>query len=59
LLRSRKGTGEGFRELQKTLSFCVLVAIVVLVSQAGDLSVDARDFIQSRLEELRIALQPN
>jgi hypothetical protein len=27
--------------------------------QAGDLSVDARDFIQSRLEELRIALQPN
>jgi hypothetical protein len=59
LLRSRKGTGEGFGELQRTLSFCVLVAIVVLVSQAGDLSVDARDFIQSRLEELRIALQPN
>jgi hypothetical protein len=59
LLRSRKGTGEGFGELQRTLSFCVLVAIVVLVSQAGDLSVDARDFIQSRLGELRIALQPN
>jgi hypothetical protein len=59
LLRTRKGTGEGFGELQRTLSFCVLVAIVVLVSQAGDLSVDARDFIQSRLEELRIALQPN
>jgi len=43
----------------KTLSFGVLVAIVVLFSQAGDLSVGARDFIQGRLEELRIAVQPN
>jgi hypothetical protein len=46
-------------ELQKTLSFCVLVAIAVLITQAGDLSVDARDFIQGQLKELRIALQPN
>jgi hypothetical protein len=46
-------------ELQKTLAICVRVAIVALVCQAGDLSVGTRDFIQSRLQELRIALQPN
>ena len=46
-------------DLQKTLSICVLVAIAVLVCQAGDLSVDARDFIQGRLQELRIVLQPS
>jgi hypothetical protein len=45
--------------LPKTLSFCVLVAIVVLISQAGDLSVDARDFIQTQLQELKVAMQPN
>jgi hypothetical protein len=45
--------------LPKTLSFCVLVAIVVLISQAGDLSVDARDFIQGQLDGLRTALQLN
>jgi hypothetical protein len=37
----------------------VLVAIVVLVFRAGDLSIEARDFIQDRLTELRIVLQQN
>jgi hypothetical protein len=37
----------------------VLVAIVVLVSQVGDLSVDARDFIQGQLDGLKTALQLN
>jgi hypothetical protein len=46
-------------DLQKTLSICILIAIAVLVCHAGDLSVDARDFIQGRLQELRIVLQPS
>ena len=45
--------------MHKTLSFCVLVAIVLLVCQAGGLSVDARDFIQTQLQELKVAMQPN
>ena len=45
--------------MQKTLSFCVLVAIVLLVCQAGGLSVDTRDFIQTQLQGLKIAMQPN
>ena len=55
---SRKGTKRIWR-LQKTLSFCVLVAILLLVCQAGGLSVDTRDFIQTQLQELKIAMQPN
>jgi len=41
------------------LSICLLVAIVVLVYQAGDLSIDARDFIQDRLDDLRTTLRLN
>jgi hypothetical protein len=37
----------------------VLVAIVLLVCQAGGLSIDARDFIQTQLQELKVAMQPN
>jgi hypothetical protein len=44
--------------LQKTLSICVLVAIVALVCQAGDLCVNARDYIHGQLVELGIT-QPN
>jgi len=44
---------------QKTVSICILIAIVALVFRAGDLSIDARDFIQNRLSELRIVLQQN
>jgi hypothetical protein len=45
--------------LQRTVSLCILIAIVALVFRAGDLSIDARDFIQDRLSELRILLQQN
>ena len=43
--------------LRKTVSICILIAIVALVFRTGDLSIDARDFIQDRLSELRIMLQ--
>jgi len=45
--------------LRKVVSICVLVAIFAFVFRAGDLSIDARDFIQDRLTELRIVLQRN
>jgi hypothetical protein len=41
------------------VSICVLVVIFALVFRAGDLSTDARDFIQDRLTELRTVLQQN
>jgi hypothetical protein len=45
--------------LQKTVSICVLVVIVLLVFRAGDLSAGARDFIQDWLMALTIAVQQN
>ena len=44
---------------QKTVSICILIAIVALVFRVGDFSIGARDFIQNRLSELRIVLQQN
>ena len=55
-LRDRK---EDLEMLKKAVSICILIGIVALVFRAGDLSVEARDFIQDRLSELRIILQQN
>jgi hypothetical protein len=41
------------------VSLCVLIMVFALVYRAGDLSVDARDFIQDRLTALRSVLQQN
>ena len=48
-----------WRLLRKTVYYCVLIGIVVLVFRVGELSVDARDYIEDRLAELKIALQQN
>jgi hypothetical protein len=51
--------GKIWKLLKKTVSVCVLVVIFALVFRVGDLSTDARDYIQDRLAELRIAFQQN
>jgi hypothetical protein len=38
---------------------CLLVVIFALLFRAGDLSIDARDYIQDRLAELGITLPQN
>jgi hypothetical protein len=43
--------------LQRAVSVCLLVVIVLLLFRVGDLSTQARDFIQDRLTELGIAQQ--
>ena len=45
--------------LRKTVPICVLIAIVAFVFRLGDLSIDARDFVEDRLSEWRIVLQQN
>jgi len=45
--------------LRKTLYLCALVGIVVLLLRVGDFSVDARNYVQDRLAELKIAFQQN
>ena len=45
--------------LQKTMYVCLVVVIFVLVFRAGELSIDARDYIQDRLAELGITPQQN
>jgi len=45
--------------LKKTVSIGILIVIVTLVFRAGNLSIDARDFVQDRLSELRVVLQQN
>jgi hypothetical protein len=45
--------------LQKTMYVCLLVVIFVLVFRVGELSIDARDYIQDRLAELWITPQQN
>jgi hypothetical protein len=45
--------------LQKTMYVCLLVVIFVLVFRAGELLIDARDYIHDRLAELGIAPQQN
>ena len=45
--------------LQKTRYICLLVVILVLVLRAGELLIDARDYIQDRLAELGITPQRN
>jgi len=45
--------------LKETVSICILIVIVTLVFRAGSLSIDARDFVQDRLSELRVVLQQN
>jgi hypothetical protein len=37
----------------------VWVAIALLAYQAGGLSIDARDFIQTQLQELKVAMLLN
>jgi len=48
-----------WRLLRKTLYLCALVGIVVLLLRVGDFSVDARNYVQDRLAELKIAFQQN
>ena len=43
--------------LQKTRYICLLVVILVLVLRAGELLIDARDYIQDRLAEMGIMPQ--
>ena len=43
--------------LQKTRYICLLVVIFVLVFRAGELLIDARDYIQDRLAEMGITPQ--
>jgi len=45
--------------LQKTRYICLLVVILVLVLRAGELLIDARDYIQDRLAEMGIMPQQN
>jgi hypothetical protein len=45
--------------VQKTVFICVLVAIFALIFRVGDLSADARNFLQDRLVELGTTLQQN
>jgi hypothetical protein len=45
--------------LQKTVFICVLVAIFAFIFRVGNLSADARNFLQDRLVELGITVQQN
>jgi hypothetical protein len=45
--------------LRKTVFVCVPVAIFALIFRVGDLSSDARNFLQDRLVELGITVQQN
>ena len=45
--------------LQKAMYVCLPVVIFVLAFRAGELSIDARDYIQDRLAELGITPQQN
>jgi hypothetical protein len=49
--------GRIWKILQRAVSVCLLVVIVLLLFRAGDFSTQARDFIQDRLTELGIAQQ--
>jgi hypothetical protein len=45
--------------LRKTVYLCSLLGIVVLLFGVGDLSVEARNYLQARLAELEFAFQQN
>jgi hypothetical protein len=54
-----RNRGRILKLLQKTMYVCLLVVIFVLIVRAGELSIDARDYIQDRLAELGITPQQN